>query len=255
MYWVWLTRSSASTLNPELVPAPPLSSGVAALSTAIYPLAPSPQPSQPRAGPVETAPVTQPASPAVRELPSIDLSILNVLNEASTIIETQPSQGTATDFEESYSAEYSNTSSIAIGRFPHFHFNLHSVVSLAQLSGTTTTTTNSKHFYQAARPGATMATNAKAMSRKVDLLLAILEVDGPDRIKVKKGAQAGTEVSILKLILGDEQGSVCRLTAWRETAEEWGGERQVVQEGRLGEGEGVKRGDVVYIQGRKSPKG
>lgn len=71
------------------------------------------------------------------------------------------------------------------------------------------------------------------------MLLAVLEVQGPDTIRVKKGADAGQEVSILKLILGDDQGSVCKLTAWRDIADDWGG---------LGPSPGLKRGDVVYFE-------
>jgi hypothetical protein len=81
-------------------------------------------------------------------------------------------------------------------------------------------------------------------SVKVNLLLAILEVEGPDFIRIKKGADAGKEVGILKLIMGDEGGNVCKLTAWRNIAEEWGG---------LGEGDGVKRGDIVHIESQLPP--
>jgi hypothetical protein len=56
---------------------------------------------------------------------------------------------------------------------------------------------------------------------------------------VKKGSDAGQQVSILKLILGDDQGSVCKLTAWRDTADAWGG---------LGPSPGLKRGDILYLE-------
>ena len=49
-----------------------------------------------------------------------------------------------------------------------------------------------------------------------------LEVEGPDTIKVKKGLGAG-KVSILKMILGEEEGCVCQLTTWRDMVEVWGG--------------------------------
>jgi len=70
------------------------------------------------------------------------------------------------------------------------------------------------------------------------VLLAVLEVDGPNTIRIKKGLDAGKEVSLLSLVLGDEEGMVCKLTAWREIADAWGG----------GEGPGVKRGDILYIE-------
>jgi hypothetical protein len=69
----------------------------------------------------------------------------------------------------------------------------------------------------------------------VNVLLATLEVEGPDTVHVKKGPDAGKEVSVLKMILGDEDGSVCKLTAWREVADAWGAL-------------GVKRGDIIYLE-------
>jgi hypothetical protein len=49
----------------------------------------------------------------------------------------------------------------------------------------------------------------------------------------------GKEVTLLKLILGDEEGCICKLAAWREIAEAWGG---------IGETVGVKRGDILYVE-------
>ena len=71
------------------------------------------------------------------------------------------------------------------------------------------------------------------------MLLAVLEADGPNAIRIKKGPEAGKEVSLLSLVLGDEEGMVCKLTAWREIADAWGGG---------GEEPGVKRGDILYIE-------
>lgn len=81
--------------------------------------------------------------------------------------------------------------------------------------------------------------NKGKLTCKVNLLLAVLEVDGPDTIKIKTGADAGKEVSILKMILGDEEGEVCKLTAWRDVAEEWSG---------CGNAVGAKMGDIVYLE-------
>ncbi|KIM56203.1 hypothetical protein SCLCIDRAFT_250695 [Scleroderma citrinum Foug A] len=53
-------------------------------------------------------------------------------------------------------------------------------------------------------------------------LVAVLEVEGSDMIKVKKGLVVGKEVSFLEMILGDEGGCVCRLTAYHDMAELWG---------------------------------
>ncbi|PPQ79373.1 hypothetical protein CVT25_002643 [Psilocybe cyanescens] len=121
----------------------------------------------------------------------------------------------ATQEPESQSfGNYSDASSIA--RFPSFHFNLHSLTSLTSL----------------------VERKFKG-SIKVSCLLAVLEVEGPDSIHIKKGADAGKEVSIFKIVLGDEDSTVCKLTAWREVAEDWGGSGVAVA---------AKRGDIVHIE-------
>lgn len=102
---------------------------------------------------------------------------------------------------------YSDTSSIA--RFPEFQLSLGALSALASANG------------------------------KVHLLLAVLEVDGPDDVTVRRGPDTGHVISVLRLILGDETSTICKLTAWREVAETWGGATQVV---------GVRRGDVVYFE-------
>jgi hypothetical protein len=43
------------------------------------------------------------------------------------------------------------------------------------------------------------------------------------------------------MILGDEEGNVCKLTAWREVAEAWGG---------TGEALAAKRGDILLIESK-----
>ena len=102
----------------------------------------------------------------------------------------------------------------SIAHFPSFHFNLNSLFSLSLLT---------------------------EAARKVNLLLAVLEVDGPDMIRIKNGRDAGKEVAILKLIVGDEEGRVGKITAWREIAEIWGGSLEGTT--------AVKRGDVILLEG------
>ncbi|EED79929.1 predicted protein [Postia placenta Mad-698-R] len=133
--------------------------------------------------------------------------------------ETQETQGSA-------SYNYSNESSIA--RFPSFHFNLHAVTSLSALF-----TEAQQHL---ARSGP-----VQKGSRKVMALAAVLEAEGPDTIRVKRGVDAGKEVSLLKLIIGDDDGAICKLTAWREVAESWGGADPDVPTS-------IKRGDVVLFE-------
>jgi hypothetical protein len=104
-------------------------------------------------------------------------------------------------------SSYSETSSIA--RFPSFQFSLGALATLASVKG------------------------------KACLLLAVLEVDGPDQVTVRRGPDVGCVISVLRLIVGDETSTICKLTAWRKVAETWGGVTQA---------EGVRRGDVVYFE-------
>jgi hypothetical protein len=134
----------------------------------------------------------------------------------SSELETQLDSLLDTQDSQSF-RNYSDASSIA--RFPTFHFNLHTLTPLSQLS-------ESKF----------------KGSIKVNVLLAVLEVEGPDTIRIKKGPEAGKEIAILKMILGDEEGTVCKLTAWREVAEEWGGSEKTVA---------AKRGDIVHIESKR----
>jgi hypothetical protein len=77
---------------------------------------------------------------------------------------------------------------------------------------------------------------------KVNVLMAVLEVDGPNTITIKKGRETGKQVSLLKMILGEEDGNVCKLTAWREVAELWGNGNDNQPP--------IRRGDVVWFQSR-----
>jgi hypothetical protein len=136
----------------------------------------------------------------------------------SSLLESELDSLRETRNSQSY-RDYSDSSSIT--RFPTFHFNLHTLTSLSQLSE-----------------------NRFIGSIKVNVLLAVLEVEGPDTVRIKKGPEAGKEVAILKMILGDEEGTACKLTAWREVAEEWGGSGKAVA---------AKRGDIVHIESKRIP--
>jgi len=121
-------------------------------------------------------------------------------------LETQEDEHSA----NSYAYAYSSTSSIA--RFPDFQFSLGTLSALASAQG------------------------------KTCLLLAVLEVEGPDEVTLRRGLEAGRVVSVLRLIVGDEGSAIRKLTAWREIAESWGGTSQDMV------GVGLRRGDVVYFQ-------
>ncbi|KAL1716312.1 DHS-like NAD/FAD-binding domain-containing protein [Schizophyllum commune] len=143
------------------------------------------------------------------------------------------SRGEETQDETQSSAVYSDSSSIA--HFPTFRFSLHALNSLSELhipgkpnpAGSDKPASN---FFGGAKKD-----TAKSPQRRVTLLLAILEVDGPDSVRVKTGADAGKEVSVLRMVMGDEAGKVCKLTAWREVADAWASA-------------GVRRGDVVLLE-------
>ena len=110
---------------------------------------------------------------------------------------------------------YSDASSI--GRFPSFNFSPHSLTSLSTLS---------------------VLSKSGRGSRKVAILVAVLEVDGPDTITIKNGAEAGKQISMLKMILGDEEGNVSKLVACRDITDVWGGNTAYPA---------VKRGDICYV--------
>lgn len=143
-------------------------------------------------------------------------------------LETQETQDT-----DSYarSGEYSSDPSVT--RFPVFHFPLHSLVPLAALEYGGTVT----------YPG---IPSNQGNKRRVDLLVAVFEIEGPDTIRIKRGVDAGKEVSVLKVIVSEPSGTVCRLTAWREVADRWGGNYSDSGEASL------KRGDIVHLQSEKS---
>lgn len=109
----------------------------------------------------------------------------------------------------------------SIRRFPTFAFNPNSISSLSLLSGML------EQSYESAR---------------IALLLGILEVDGPSYVKSK--APPHTEMALLKIVAGSEDGSLCKIVAWRETAEIWSGDYQ---------DRALKRGDIVLFESANYP--
>ncbi|KZO93911.1 hypothetical protein CALVIDRAFT_600387 [Calocera viscosa TUFC12733] len=107
----------------------------------------------------------------------------------------------------------SNTSSRSIARLPTYHLNPHLLTPLTLLPS--------------------LASSPHAPPR-ITILAGVLEVRGPEQIRLKQGREAGREMGMLRLVVGDE-GRVCGVTAWRGCAS-WGeGERA------------VRRGDVVLL--------
>ena len=135
--------------------------------------------------------------------------------EADTFLRASPSRMQTygeTQFDSQGTSFASDTSSLL--RIPDFHLDLNAITLLSSPRGV-------------------------IVPRKINVLLAVFEVEGPSGIKVKKGADAGREISVLNLTLGDDDGIVCRLTAWREVADTWGGVMGAT---------GVKRGDIVSLE-------
>ncbi|KAI0784060.1 hypothetical protein C8Q75DRAFT_781169 [Abortiporus biennis] len=166
--------------------------------------------------------LTQPQVPNGNQTTTfLHTTAISMRKEGSTYL----TQGTTQD-QESYGGNtYSDASSIA--RFPTFH------IPLNQLSAISTLTQypNDRSPYTA--------------QRKFSILAAILEIEGPESITIKKSynpSEIGKQITLLKLIVGDEEGGVCKLTVWREVAETWGGI------GGDHETPALKRGDVVLFQ-------
>ncbi|KAJ1309714.1 hypothetical protein OPQ81_006479 [Rhizoctonia solani] len=133
---------------------------------------------------------------------------------ASTLLETEtfPTRTfRMTDtLPNSQSQSISSTSS-SIAHFPTFHFSLRTLTPLR-----------------------VALTPAGRGSVKVNLLVAVMDVDGPDMITTK----TGQETHLLKLVIGDDEGAVGKITAWGETALEWAGAKKML---------GLRRGDIVYL--------
>jgi hypothetical protein len=126
---------------------------------------------------------------------------------------------TMEETQETASHEYSDTSSV--GRFPHFSFDLRTLRLV-------------KALVEMAKSSRTKG------SLKVNVLMAILEVEGPDAVTIRKGQHAGNQTSILKMILGDGDGNILKLTAWRDVAETWGIGTDTQPQ--------IRRGDIVLFQ-------
>lgn len=171
--------------------------------------------------PEQTTLITWLPSQSIAEAHTESKSALSFLRPTASLsrIRTQ-----LDETQETNSYDYSDASSIT--RFPNFHFNLHQLTPLSRLSA--------------------IVAADRDQSRKVTLLVAVLEVEGPDTIRIKKGVDAGNEISILKLIIGDEEGSVSKLTAWRDVADAWGGSYPDPS------APGIKRGDVVLLQSQST---
>lgn len=128
-------------------------------------------------------------------------------------------ESTMEETQETASHEYSDTSSI--GRFPHFSFSLHTLRLVKAL--------------------VEMAKSSRMKgSLKVNVLMAVLEVEGPDAVTIRRGKDAGNQASILKMILGDGDGNILKLAAWRDVAEMWGIGTDTQPP--------IRRGDVVLFQ-------
>ncbi|KAF8318421.1 hypothetical protein DL93DRAFT_2054479, partial [Clavulina sp. PMI_390] len=120
---------------------------------------------------------------------------------------------------------YGTSTSIAV--IPHFHFKMADLSSLSKLLAQSTS-------HQ-------LGDRRSKKVLKISFLAAVLEVDGPIAINIKRGPDRGNAVSLVKLIVADgDKGTILPLTAWRETADVMTGLNEV-------ECPGIKRGDVVVF--------
>lgn len=151
-------------------------------------------------------------------------------NDTTTSISrntTFPNRSVSALKNESYLSDmtgsFSDSTSVAM--FPHFNFKVNELSSLSKL------------ISEAEVVGAGRARRVL----KISLLVAVLEVEGPISVNVKRGPDAGTAVALLKLIVGDEKGVILRLTAWRDTAEKMSGIDEANHPG-------IKKGDIVFFK-------
>ncbi|EIW62945.1 uncharacterized protein TRAVEDRAFT_62705 [Trametes versicolor FP-101664 SS1] len=175
----------------------------------------------------QTTMITWPLTTQATEEHSRTRGDISFLRPSASISRIRSQLGTQ-ESQETDSYNYSDASSI--GQFPAFHFSLHTLTPLSTLIDQA----------NAARAAGRMP--LQKVSHKVSILAAVLEVDGPDSIRIKKGPDAGKEVALLKIILGDESGGICKLAAWREIAEDWGGLNPAVPT------PATKKGDIVLLE-------
>jgi len=126
---------------------------------------------------------------------------------------------TASMSEESYSRDITPTldiqhDSTSIARLPSYHIPVNQLSSIASVL---------------------RMENSAYPARKVCMLVAILDMEGPNVVRIKKGQYAGQDTVVLGLVVGDEKAKIAKVTVWRERAEEWGGM--------------LRKGDVVHMRG------
>lgn len=124
-------------------------------------------------------------------------------------------------FDESMEHSYDRSSSSSVVVFPSLVINLHALSTLSDLSA-----------------------KKSATAQKFSILVAILEIDGPSSVTIRKGAGRGSEVSVLKLVVSDDSASIFKLTAWRDVADNWGGNPNT----SASQYTRPRRGDTVYIE-------
>ncbi|KAI6096550.1 hypothetical protein EV401DRAFT_2247628, partial [Pisolithus croceorrhizus] len=132
--------------------------------------------------------LTRPPGPAATQPSKKSVSTTNPPSFPLTS-ESQP-QATYGAQDTAYSEK--NTSSVT--RFPNFQFNIYTAISLSSLRNT-------------------LCWRDEVRQKKVNVLVAVLVVEGVNTVYVKSGLRAGQESPVFKRILGDEEGCVCQITA------------------------------------------
>ncbi|KAG8702086.1 hypothetical protein FRC09_004963 [Ceratobasidium sp. 395] len=173
-------------------------------STMLWPNSQSQSQSQSQTQTQKTQPETHQTNPGDSLTSN---STASTVLEQPTFIRTFPTN--TLDQSESL-----DTDSSSVINFPTFHFSLRALTPLR-----------------------VTLTPAGRGSVRATLLVAVLEVDGPDPITTK----GGQETHLLRLVVGEDDGSVGKLVAWGDTALEWGGAHRMP---------GLRRGDVVLLSGQ-----
>ncbi|CAG8739903.1 6415_t:CDS:2, partial [Acaulospora colombiana] len=138
-----------------------------------------------------------------------------ILSENPLVLPSQASsEEPSISLDESISFNsVSELSDTSIHRMPTFRIPLHRATAL-------------KSMLQGRAP-------RNADSRKVCTLVGVIDIDGPDMVRIKKGKDAGKEVGLLKIIMADADGSIVRLTIWRSLAQTWDIQYNIESDGSL----------------------
>ncbi|KAG8819327.1 hypothetical protein FRC19_009863 [Serendipita sp. 401] len=183
--------------------------------------------------PADASEVTQVYDWSVSHYPSQRSNPSQSAAQLQSFISTRAhTQATSLDESTTYDDITRESSDASIHILPQFQIFPQQLASLKRLQQQ-----HQQHQRQRQRRGgfdADMDPFENPNKSKVSILVGLLDVEGPDYVRLKQGVDAGKEVALLKVVLMDADGIVSKLTTWRDLAESWG--------------DLFKKGDVVLFQ-------